>query len=82
MWEALLEDETMENIREYAWKANDKIIVVKAEMIKISLKDKVANVSEVNHLQQEVQVLRDQERTRNYEVAAHHLEAAQVIKHI
>ena len=85
MWESLLEDDIVEKIREDAWKANEKIIVVKTEMKKFPLKDKVTKMAEIKQLQQEVQALCDQERTREAEMEERQLEAVQLtllIQHV
>ena len=50
--------------------------MVKVDMKKLSLKEKVVKVVELKQLQQEFQALCDQECTRNDEVATHQSEAA------
>ena len=71
IWEALLENESMKNIKEYAWQDDEKITATKAEMKKPSFKYKVTKMAEIKKLQEEVQDLHDQKRTRNEEVVAH-----------
>ena len=53
-WEFLLEDEDVENIKEYVWQANLKISVVKEDIKKLPIKEKSAKVVELKQLQQEV----------------------------
>ena len=54
MWEALLEDETREKIKEIVRQADEKITAAKAEMKKLSLKEKVTKMVEIKQLQHEV----------------------------
>ena len=79
IWEALLEDATIGNIRENVHKAKDKIIVVKEEMKKIPFQEKVSKMAEIKQLQQELQALHEQERTREAEVETHQLEATWLV---
>ena len=57
-------------------KAKEKITAEKAEMKKLSFQEKVTKMVEVKQLQQEVQALCDQERTREMEVEAHQSKVA------
>ena len=50
-WELLLEDEAVEKIKEDARQAELRIAMVKADMKKFSLKEKVAKVVELKQLQ-------------------------------
>ena len=50
-WGFLLEDEAVENIKEEVQQADLKIATVKADMKKLSLKEKVAKVVELKQLQ-------------------------------
>ena len=54
MWEAFLEDETREKIKENAQKADEKIIATRVEMKKLSFKEKVTKMVEIKQLQHEV----------------------------
>ena len=69
-WEFLLENEAVEKIKEDARQADLKITTVKADMKKLSIKEKIAKVVELKQLQQEVKNLHDQEQKRNEEVVA------------
>ena len=60
-WELLLEDEAVEKTKEDAWQDDLKIIAVKADMKKLSIKEKIAKVVELKQLQQQVKTLHDQE---------------------
>ena len=51
MWEVLMEDETVEKIKEDVWQADLKIDVVKEDMKKLSIKEKIANFVELQQLQ-------------------------------
>ena len=49
-WGLLLEDEVVEKIKEDAWHADLKIIVVKANMKKLPIKENLAKVAELKKL--------------------------------
>ena len=59
--EVLLEDDTAEKFVEAAHHAVLKIVTVKVDMKKLSIKEKIAKVSKLKQLQQEVKTLRNKE---------------------
>ena len=79
MWEVLLEDETRKNIKENMWRADEKITTAKAEMKKLSLKEKVKKMVDTKQLQQEVKFVCDEEYKRNNEIIEHQSEEKRVI---
>ena len=79
MWEVLLEDETMEKIKEYAPQADLKITTVNAYMKNLLIKERITKVTELKQLQQEEKTLPDQDKKRNDEVTEHQSEVERVI---
>ena len=71
MWEVLLDNETVEKIKEDAWQDDLKITTVKVDMKKLPIKERSVKVSNLNQLQQEVKTLHDQEQKRNDEIIEH-----------
>ena len=59
IWGALLEDETVEEIRCSSREADEKINTAKAKMKKLVLQQKVTKNVEIKRLQQEVQTLHE-----------------------
>ena len=53
IWEAILEDATVEMIRASMRKSDKKISVAKAKMKKFSFQEKVTKMAEIKQLQQE-----------------------------
>ena len=53
IWEALLEDETIENIRESVWQVDERFIATKAEMKKLPFKEKLIKMADIKRLQYE-----------------------------
>ena len=62
MQEVLLDDETMDKIKEDVQQVDEKIIVLKVDMKNMLIKERSAKVIELKKLQQEVKALRDQEK--------------------
>ena len=75
MWEVLMEDETMEKIKEYAQQTDLKITAVKEHMNNLSIKQRITKVTKLKQLQQEVKTLCNQEHKRNDEITEHQSEA-------
>ena len=56
-----MEDKVVENIRENRCAAEEKIVIEKAGMKKLAFQEKISKMTEIKHLQHEVQALRDRE---------------------
>ena len=67
-WEFLLEDESMEKIKEGTCQNDLKITTVKEDMKKLLIKEKIAKVAKLKQLQHPVKALCDQEKKINEEV--------------
>ena len=68
MWEVLMEEDIMEKIKEYARQYDLKITIVKVDMKKLSIKERITNIAELKQLQQEVENLYEKEQKRNDDV--------------
>ena len=58
-------------MKEDAWQADLKINVVKSDMKKLSIKEKIAKFFELKQLQQQFKTLCNQDRKINDEVKVH-----------